>query len=116
MIEPGTARIPLRVDEHEFRTAGGGLAIPESACFLDPMRVNLGNIYQMPQIPRQELLSPLVVFHFPLCDHRRCKHRQQEWKQKEPRPDLANVSPLEQTCPSLKRLCGIVALPQRRLG
>ena len=61
MIERGSAGIPLRVDQNEFRTAGGGLSIPETARLLNPMGVNVGLIQNVAQISRKELLRSLII-------------------------------------------------------
>src|SRR5579864_8189136 len=89
MIERGSARVALRVDQNEFRTTGGGLAIPKPARLLNPMRIYIRDIGQMPQVSRKKLLRPLVVFRFSL----RKKSRRQKNKQYRKGPTCAELHP-----------------------
>src|SRR4029077_11030498 len=96
MVERGTGGVPLRVDQNEFTTAGGGLAIPEPARLLNPVRVYVGNIQDMSQISRKKLLGPFIILLLPLRSHSRRKNRRQQRDRKYPRSEVKNFRPLEE--------------------
>jgi len=75
MVERGTGAVPLRVDENEFITAGGGLAIPEPARLLKPVGVYVGNVQDVSQISRKKLLRPFIILLLPLRRQSRRKKR-----------------------------------------
>jgi hypothetical protein len=96
MVERGTGGVPLRVDENEFITAGGGLAIPEPACLSNPVRVYVSNVHEMSQISRKKLLRPFIVLLLPLRRQSRHKKRRQQRDRKYPRSEVKNCRPLEE--------------------
>ena len=51
----------LSIYQDELRATGGGLAIPEAAGFLDPMRIYVRQVYDVPQIAGKKLLRSLIV-------------------------------------------------------
>ncbi len=94
VIERRGAGIPLRIDENELTTVGGGLAIPEPARFLNPMWIHIGNVQHMPQISWQELLRAFIVLLLSLCREPRHNERREQRERENPRPKLTNCLPL----------------------